>query len=206
MAKALSLTNKTATLSTEFKGSKMRSADGEGEKGGDAGEFKPGRQYKLSKIKLGEAFACELARHPGLWQFLFNFGANSKIEGPASERIGKIRIREKFKGSRIALTWGLENKIEIDNSRVSCIDIYADGSDCRMDCSIQGIFPMSLLTLKLEEHDGEVKVSIRFGAADEDDEVKEGKQKDFVDEENDEMSDEEVPSSSGLPVMGGVTH
>jgi len=209
MAETLSITNKTATLSSEFKGSKMRSADGEGKNGGNAGKFEPGRQYRLLRIKINEAFACKLARHPGLWQFLFNFGANKRIEGPASERIGKIRIREKFKGCRVELMWGIKNSIEVLNSRVSCIDVYVDGSDCYMDCTMQGIFPMSKLTLELEAHDGEVKCSIRFGAADEgEDEKPAGKQQDLVEEENEAKSKESPPTLNTVPAMGqaGAKH
>jgi hypothetical protein len=210
MAKPLSLTNKTAILASRFTGSKMRSADTEGEEGGDAGDFEPGRKIRLSEIKVGEAFAAEISKHPGIWRFLFDFGSNNKIKGPASERIGPIRIKEKFKGCRATIAWGIDSKVEVQNARVSNIRLQVDGTECKMVCDLQGLFPMAMETLELEERTGEeVKISIKFGAADDADEAKEpAKQQDFVEEENDGRSLESptaAPVNGGVPAMGQST-
>lgn len=194
MARALSLSNKTATLSPRFVGSKMRSADKEGDEGGDAGEFEPGRKYKLTDIKVSEGFAQELATHPGIWNFLFDFGPDKKPKGPASERVGPIRIKEKFKGCKAKIAWGISNEVEIENARVGNIKLEAVGNECHMSCDLQGMFPMTIATLKLEEQSGEqVRVWIKFGSVDAGDEAGAGAQADFVDEQNDDEGDEEPP-------------
>src|SRR5690349_20986585 len=144
MARALSISNKAAILSKRFTGSKMRSADEEGEEGGDAGDFQPGRKYKFSGIKVGEAFAQEIAQHPGIFNFLFDFGPDKKPKGPASDRIGPIRIKEKFKGCRVKIAWGISNEVEVENARIGNIKLVANGTECHMDCDMQGLFPMTL--------------------------------------------------------------
>ncbi len=192
MARALSISNKTAILSSRFIGSKMRSVDEEGEEGGDAGDFEPGRKVKFTEIKVNESFAQEISQHPGIWNFLFDFGPDKKPKGPASDRIGPIRIKEKFKGCKVKIGWGLSNEVEVTNARVGNIRFQAEGTECRMSCDMQGLFPMTLATLKLEEKSGEeVRVWIKFGAVDEGDEAGEGAQGDFIDEANEEESSEE---------------
>ena len=197
MARALSISNKTAILSTRFVGSKMRSADKEGDEGGDAGDFEPGRKYKFSEIKITEPFAQEVSQHPGIWEFLFDFGPDKKPKGPASERVGPIRIKEKFKGCKVKIAWGINNEVEVLNARVGSIRLEAKGTECRMSCDVQGLFPMTLATLKLEERQGEeVRLWIKFGAVDEGDEAGAGEQADFVDDANDEDSEEEPSKPS----------
>ncbi len=208
MARALSISNKTAILSKRFTGSKMRSADEEGDEGGDAGDFEPGRKYKFSEIKINESFAQEASQHPGIWNFLFDFGPDKKPKGPASERIGPIRIKEKFKNCRVKIAWGINNEVEVQNARVGNIKFEAKGTECRMTCDMQGLFPMSLATLKLEERSGEeVRLWIKFGAVDQGDEAGAGEQGDFVDEANEDESAEE-PAKAPKPKKGeaGVTH
>lgn len=196
MARALSISNKTAILSSRFVGSKMRSADKEGEEGGDAGDFEPGRKYQFSDIKINESFAQEASQHPGIWAFLFDFGPDKRPKGPASERIGPIRIKEKFKNCRVKIAWGINNEVEVQNARVGNIRLEAKGTECRMRCDLQGLFPMNLATLKLEERSGEeVRLWIKFGAVDAGDEAGAGDQADFVDEQNDDDSAEEPPKA-----------
>jgi hypothetical protein len=61
---------------------------------------------------------------------------------------------------------------------------------------MQGLFPMTLATLKLEERSGEeVRVWIKFGSVDEGDEAGAGEQADFVDEANEDDSEEEPAKS-----------
>lgn len=208
MARALSIANKTAILSNRFTGSKMRSADKEGEEGGDAGEFEPGRKYKFSEIKINESFAQEVTQHPGIWEFLFDFGPDKKPKGPASERVGPIRIKEKFKNCRVKIAWGINNEVEVINARVGNIKLEAKGTECRMTCDMQGLFPMNLATLKLEERSGEeVRLWIKFGAVDEGDEAEAGEQADFVDEQNDDDGEEEPPKPPrGKRGEAGVAH
>jgi hypothetical protein len=208
MARALSISNKTATLSSRFTGSKMRSADEEGEEGGDAGQFEPGRKYKFSEIRVNESFAQEVAQHPGIWNFLFDFGPDKKSKGPASERVGPIRIKEKFKGCKVKIAWGISNEVEVLNARVGGIRLESVGTECHMTCDIQGLFPMTLATLKLEERQGEqVRLWIKFGSVDAGDEAGEGEQADFVDEQNEDEAAEE-PAKPPKPKKGeaGVTH
>lgn len=206
MAKALSITNKTAIMSSRFTGSKMRSADSEGEEGGDAGDFEPGRKLRFSEIKIAEGFAAELSKHPGIFQFLFNYGSNSKPKEAASDRIGPIRIKEKFKGCKATISWGIDSKVEVLNARVSGIRLEADGAECKMQLDLQGLFPMSMQTLELESKSGEeVRLSIKFGAVDEQDEASEAKQGDFVDDQNDAQATETPAVSNGVPAMGLVT-
>ena len=208
MARALSLSNKTSTLSTRFVGSKMRSADKEGDEGGDAGDFEPGRKYKFSAIKVSEGFAQEISAHPGIWNFMFDFGPDKKPKGPASDRIGPVRIKEKFKGCRVKIAWGINNEVEVQNARVGNIKLEAQGSECHMTCDVQGLFPMTLATLKLEERQGEeVRLWIKFGAVDEGDEAGAGEQSDFVDDQNDEDSEEEPPKPARQKrTDAGVAH
>jgi hypothetical protein len=210
MAKALALANKTAIMASRFTGSKMRSADGEGDEGGDAGDFEPGRKLRFTEVKVSEAFAAEISQHPGIFQFLFNYGPNSKPKEPASERVGPVRIKEKFKGCKATISWGIDSKVEVLNARVSGIRLHADGSECKMQFDLQGIFPMSMETLELEGHSGEeVRLSLKFGAADEQEDAKPAKQQDFVESQNDEQGSEQ-PTTNGLPAKGGtvpgVTH
>lgn len=208
MARALSISNKTTTLSTRFTGSKMRSADKEGDEGGDAGDFQPGRKYKFSGIKVGEPFAQEIAQHPGIFNFLFDFGPDKKPKGPASERCPKVPIKEKFKGCRVKIAWGISNEVEVENARISNIKLYSEGPECHMDCDMQGLFPMTLETLKLEERGGEqVRLWIKFGAVDEGDEAEAAEQADFVDEQNDDDGEEEPPKPPrGKRGEAGVAH
>lgn len=211
MANELALTNKTAELSKKFSGSLMRSEDGEGEEGGDAGSFEPGRKYRFSKIKVNERFVTALSKHPGLWQMLFNFGPNNKPLGPASECLGPIAIKGKFHSPRAALSWGLSNKIDLINARITNAKLQAVGAECHLSFYLQAIFPEAIETVKLEKHGGQqLKISCRFAEI-EDGEgagAEDGKQLDFVDEENDEEAAEEPPAANGVPAMGstGVTH
>jgi hypothetical protein len=210
MAKALALANKTAIMASRFTGSKMRSADGEGEEGGDAGDFEPGRKLTFTQVKVNEAFAQEISKHPGVFQFLFNYGPNNKPKEPASDRIGPIRIVEKFKGCSVTIEFGLSKRVDVANARVSSIRLEAVGAECHMRCDIQGLFPMSLETLELEAKSGEqVRIWVKFGAVEEQDESSTGKQQDFVESQNDEQGSEQ-PATNGLPAKGGavpgVTH
>lgn len=194
MARALTITNKACTLSKRFTGSKMRSADKEGDEGGDAGEFEPGRKYKFAGIKVTEAFAMLISGNPGIFNFLFNYGPEKKITGPASERVGPITINEKFKQCAVEIAWGLQNKdsqVAVTNARIGAIKLYADGTACRMDCDMQGLFPMTIATLRLEQHSGdEVFVWIKFGATDESEGSDADKQRDLIDEQEEEQEEE----------------
>lgn len=206
--KTPSITNKTAILASKFTGSKMRSADKEGDEGGDAGDFEPGRKIGFSEIKVSEDFAAEISQHPGIGNFMFDYGPDKKPKGPASERIGPIRIREKFKGCKVTISWGIESKLEVKNARVSGIQFEAAGTVLHMRCFVQGLFPMSLETLELEERSGEqVKVSIKFGSVEDVDQPGAGEQRDLVDDQNDaEGSEETSPPNRPGPGMGRAAH
>jgi hypothetical protein len=172
MSAELALKNKTADLSKRFTGSMMRSEDGEGEEGGDAGSFEPGRKYRFSGIKVGEAFVASIAQHPGLWRCLFNFGANGKPQEPASEVVGPVAIKGKFNSPKASISWGLSNKIELINARITNVKLQAVGAECHLSCYLQAIFPEAIETVKLEKHGGQqVKVSMKFGAVDESEKV-----------------------------------
>lgn len=200
-----SISNKTALLASKFTGSKMRSADAEGEEGGDAGEFEPGRKIGLSEIEVSEDLAAELAAHAGIGGFLFDYGPDKKPKGPVSSRIGPVRITEKFRGCKVTIGWGLSTKLEVKNARVSGIQLQAVGRVIQMRCYVQGLFPMSLETLELEERSGEqVRVWIKFGAVEEANQPGAGEQRDLVDEQNNEEASEETTAAPkrGGPGMG----
>ncbi len=206
--KTPSITNKTAILASKFTGSKMRSADKEGDEGGDAGDFEPGRKLGLSGIPVSEDFAAEVSQHPGIGNFMLDYGPDKKPKAPASERIGPIRIKEKFKGCKVTIGWGLSTKLEVKNARVSGIQFEAVGTVIHMRCIVQGLFPMSLETLELEERSGEqVRVWIKFGTVEDADQPGAGEQRDLVDEQNDdEASEETSPPSRPGPGMGKAAH
>lgn len=200
----LSLQNKTCTLSAEAKLAMMRSADGDGKEGGDAGRFEPGLQYKVKKVKVTEKFFSELTGNPALWRALFDFGPENKIKGPASGKVGKLTIKEKFKNCRSNFTWGISNKIEFTNVRISGIVLYVDGSDMYMDFTHQGCCPVEKLTMQFAAHEGEKRINVRFGGVDEADEAEASKQKDFVDEQKDDGddSDDDAPPAGARPGPG----
>jgi len=204
MSSELSLNNKTAELSKRYTGSLMRSEDGEGEEGGDAGSFEPGRKYRFLKIKVSERFVAAISKHPGLWQMLFNFGPNNKPLEPASECIGPIAIKGKFSSPKASLSWGISNKIELSNARITNVKLQAVGTECHLSFHMQAVFPEAIETVKLEKHGGQqLKITCRFAEIEDgevDSEDAEDAQADFVDEQNDDEASEDAPA---LPAKGG---
>jgi hypothetical protein len=209
MSSELTLTNKTAELSKRYTGSLMRSEDGEGEEGGDAGSFEPGRKYRYSKIKVGERFVAAISKHPGLWQSMFNFGPGQRPLEPASECIGPIAIKGKFTSPKASISWGLSNKIELINARITNVKLQAVGTECHLSFHMQAVFPETIETVKLERHGGQqLKLSCRFAEVEEEDgDDDESGQADFVDEQNDgEGEDDAQPMRPGPGMPAGATH
>ncbi|HYE70669.1 MAG TPA: hypothetical protein VD932_04010 [Aquabacterium sp.] len=209
MSSELSLTNKTAELSKRYTGSLMRSEDGEGEEGGDAGSFEPGRKYRYSKIKVGERFVAAISKHPGLWQMLFNFGPNNRPLEPASEVIGPIAIKGKFTSPKASLAWGISNKIELINARITNVKLQAVGTECHLSFHMQAVFPETIDSVKLEKHGGQqLKITCRFAEIEEGDDDEDADQVDFVDEQNDQEGSEDAsqPTRPGPGMPAGARH
>ncbi len=205
MAKQLGFSKKTATMPRKGDFMQMRSADGEGEEGGDAGEFDAGIKLQFLDIPVNEKFVNAVCDHPNAWGFLFNIVPGKQIE-PASQRVRKLKVDEKFNGGSASIEWGIANSIDLTNTRVGGIVITADNGGAKMRCWVQGIPPEDANVVALLKHGGgQVKLSMKFGEAGADDEqASAGQQKDFVNDENDAAS-AETPATNGVPAMGRVT-
>lgn len=183
---------KAAILGRSIKVSNMRTADEEGDEGGDAGELAPGREVLLTKMVIPRKFAAKLLGTELLFDALFD--TSKKPMEPLSEvKVSSLKIDTKYKGCNALLTFGVKaEEISMDNARIKGISLKPVTGGCfEMRCVVQGIMPRDVAVFDLEDFIGkEINVSLSFGSEEESG-LDDDSQADFVTQQQREAAGEE---------------